>query len=136
MVRDIDDDKNARKNAILLSNDNSGLKHLEDTPLQRMGRFDEEKIKEEEINIEPQHDYRLKPNLFEDRLLATVTLKTDEKGKLEIYSLQGVLVGKVALNEGKNDLDLTPFNLSNGVYVYRVWTHNDLKHTDKLVKLK
>jgi hypothetical protein len=30
VVRDIDDDKNARKNAILLSNDNSGFKKLID----------------------------------------------------------------------------------------------------------
>jgi hypothetical protein len=28
VVRDIDDDKNARKNAILLSNDNSGINFL------------------------------------------------------------------------------------------------------------
>jgi tetratricopeptide (TPR) repeat protein len=100
----------------------------------RKGRFDndEDPIK---ITVE-EHDYRLKPNLFEGRLLANVTLKTDETGKLEVYNLQGTKTGEVNLTSGKNELDLTSLNLSSGVYVYRVWANYEIKKTDKLVKLK
>jgi hypothetical protein len=102
----------------------------------RKGRFDDNAIEDESLISSSKHDYRLKPNLFEDKLLATITLKEDEEGILEIYNLQGLLIGNVTLNKGANELDLTPMNLPNGIYVYRVWALNQLKHTDKLVKLK
>jgi hypothetical protein len=63
-------------------------------------------------------------------------LKEEENGNLDIYDIQGVLVGKLMLSKGKNDLDLSSLNLANGVYVYRVWANNELKKTDKLVKLR
>jgi hypothetical protein len=27
-------------------------------------------------------------------------------------------------------------NLANGVYMYRVWANDEIKHSDKLIKLK
>jgi hypothetical protein len=102
----------------------------------RRGRFDDTSNEEVSLIGSSIHDYRLKPNLFEDKLLATVSLKEDETGELEVYDLTGALAGKVTLTKGKNELDLTPLNLPGGVYVYRVWANNKIKRTDKLVKLK
>jgi hypothetical protein len=78
----------------------------------------------------------LKPNLFDGKLYANITLQAEEQGKLEIYNLQGVLIGNLQLMNGKNELDLSPMNLPNGVYLYRVWANDEIKHSDKLVKLK
>ncbi len=104
--------------------------------LERRGRFNTEQADHKTNMLEAEHDYRLKPNFFNDRLLASITLKENEQGFLEIYNLQGVLSGKITLYNGTNDLDLTPINLSNGVYLYRVWANNEIKKTDKLIKLK
>jgi hypothetical protein len=96
----------------------------------------EEDVKETTPTLKIEHDYLLKPNLFDGKLYANITLQAEEQGKLEIYNLQGVLVGNLQLMNGKNELDLTPMNLPNGVYLYRVWANDEIKHSDKLIKLK
>jgi hypothetical protein len=114
---------------------NIELKHLEEESFYRR-RNTVEETKEEIISLEAKHDYRLKPNLFDGKLFANITLQAEEQGKLEIYNLQGVLIGNLQLMNGKNELDLSPMNLPNGVYLYRVWANDEIKHSDKLVKLK
>jgi hypothetical protein len=110
---------------------NIELKHLEEESFYRR-RNTVEETKEEIISLEAKHDYRLKPNLFDGKLFANITLQAEEQGKLEIYNLQGVLVGNLQLINGKNELDLTPMNLPNGVYLYRVWANDEIKHSDNL----
>jgi hypothetical protein len=128
------------KNILGLKNDSIYLETILAKTQYRLGAIDEAVQENEEHNntiIEKeQHDYRLKPNVFEGRLLANITLKEEENGNLDIYDIQGILVGKLTLNKGKNNLDLSSLNLANGVYMYRVWANNELKKTDKLVKLR
>jgi hypothetical protein len=67
--------------------------------------------------------------------LANITLKEEENGNLDIYDIQGLLVGKLMLNKGKNNLDLSSLNLANGAYMYRVWANNELKKTSLFNKV-
>ncbi len=104
--------------------------------LERRGRFNTEQADQKTNTLEVEHDYRLKPNFFEDKLLASISLKEDESGWLEVYNVQGMLQGKIHLSNGKNDIDMTHLNLSNGIYLYRVWAENEVKRSDKFIKLK
>lgn len=78
----------------------------------------------------------LKPNLFEGKLFANITLQAEEQGYIEIFDVKGISFGKIQLSSGNNSLDLTTMNLPNGVFIYRVWANNEIKRTDKLIKLK
>ena len=84
-------------------------------------------------SVEDGWDYRLKPNLFQGSKTATITLALEETGTVEIYNIQGALVGTYKVEQGKNVLALDKSLTSSGVYIYKVYTGNQLRHTDKLV---
>lgn len=127
------------KNILGLKNDTIYEEILLTKDQQRLGEFepvDEKNNSTQAITEKEQHDYRLKPNLFNGKLLANITLLDDEEGYVELYSIEGGFIGKIKLLSGKNDLDLTPLNIPNGIYIYRVWANNAIRHHDKFVKIK
>ncbi len=77
-------------------------------------------------------DYRLKPNLFHGDKTATITLQLEETGQVEIYNIQGAMVGSYRVEQGINVLNLKSLS-SSGVYIYKVYVGHGLVRTDKLV---
>ncbi len=81
-------------------------------------------------------DYRLHPNLLKGILTARITLKENEHGYVEVFSMQGKRMGTYTVTEGNNMLDLGNIRSGSGIYFYRVWVNGEFKNSDKLVILQ
>lgn len=78
-------------------------------------------------------DYRLIPNLYKDNFTARITLGADESGEVQIYAMDGRLMGQHSVTSGSNQLDLVNDGLIGGVYIYRVIVNGQIKNNGKLV---
>ncbi len=92
-----------------------------------------ERHQQQEEKLQEDWDYRLIPNLFQGDKTAIITLQHEEQGSVEVYNIQGMLVGIYKVGEGSNVLALDKSINSAGVYIYKVFVGNELRYTDKLV---
>ncbi len=102
----------------------------------KMGPDEEERMVQNQLEVIVETQYRLVPNFFGNDKTGQIMLGTDEKGQLEIYSIDGRLVGEYALSAGKNTLGLNKALIQNGVYIYKIFVDGQLETTDRLVYLE
>ena len=84
----------------------------------------------------PESSYQLVPNLYKDNFTARITLGEDESGLVEIYTIDGRLMGMHKIASGIHQLDLSSDGLVAGVYLYKVTIGNETKTNGKLVVVK
>ncbi len=63
-------------------------------------------------------------------------LPTTESGKIVLYNEFGEKVGEYQLDAGKNKMNITNNNLSNGIYFYQVFVNNKGSKRGKLIITK
>ena len=78
---------------------------------------------------------RLYPTLIDGRMSAYINLGEKEEGIVEFYSLEGKRLGHFSIIEGKNTLEVSRYLKTSGLYLYKVWVNQELKHTDKIIKV-
>lgn len=57
----------------------------------------------------------------------------DEKGRVDVYSIQGRQVGSYSLHAGNNLLSLDSDLYVSGLFIYKLYVGADLVKTDKLI---
>ncbi len=79
--------------------------------------------------------YKLFPTVIAGKQVAFITLASDEDGYLQLYRIEGKQVSEFRLSAGTNQIQLSELNLSEGIYIYRVYVKSELKNTGKIVKV-
>ena len=82
-------------------------------------------IKTSDIN------FKLNPNPFSNTI--TINLKADEVGKIEIFSINGVLVNTIVANKDITILDTS--NLTKGMYLLRLSSNDGKSVVKKMIKI-
>lgn len=92
--------------------------------------------KQESMPVNDSRLYKLIPTLIDGREAAVVTLGHEETGFLQLFRIDGVQLGTYNLSAGTNPVNLEKLNMSPGIYIYRVFVAEELKNTDKIVKVR
>jgi len=95
----------------------------------------EEQVQSQEPPISQSNIYQLIPTLIAGEMFGFVTLGTDEKGELVIYSIYGKEEKRFTLGEGTNQIALSFLN-APGIYLYKVTAEGEVKKKDKIVKVR
>ena len=82
------------------------------------------------------HDYHLVPNLYKDNFTAHITLGENETGEVQIFGMDGRLMGRHPVTAGTNQIDLRSDGLGAGVYLYKVLVNGETKNNGKLVVVR
>lgn len=76
-------------------------------------------------------NFKLNPNPFSNTI--TINLKADEVGKIEIFSINGVLVNTIVANKDITILDTS--NLTKGMYLLRLSSNDGKYVVKKMIKI-
>ena len=76
-------------------------------------------------------NFKLNPNPFSNTI--TINLKADEVGKIEIFSINGVLVNTIVANKDITILDTS--SLTKGMYLLRLSSNDGKSVVKKMIKI-
>ena len=80
--------------------------------------------------------YKLIPTLIEGQMAGYLQLGPDESGYLQVYDLFGQEIRQFKITEGVNNIPLGEILKQSGIYVYQVTISNQVKRTDKIIKVQ
>ena len=76
-------------------------------------------------------NFKLNPNPFSNTI--TINLKSDEVGKIEIFSTNGDLINTIVVHNDITTVDTT--NLTKGMYIFRLSSNEGMFIINKMIKI-
>ena len=99
----------------------------------KMAALDEKAVPESDNKVSGL--YKLLPTIIKGNMAGRIELGTEERGVLELMTLQGVKTASYLLNEGVNEIILNNLS-SSGLYFYKIYVAGEMKNADKIIFIK